>query len=73
MAWWGALVVVEAEVVRERGFCFPAILIRFEIHLLGFHRAPRPFDEQIVVVAPFAVHADADIVSLQLRRSQTLA
>jgi len=31
----GSLVVVETEVVGERGLRLPAILIRFEIHLLG--------------------------------------
>ncbi len=60
-----ALGIVEAEVVTETdpGVC--AILICLQIHLLIFHCPPQPLDEQVVVIAPFPIHADSDSVLLQ--------
>ena len=61
----GALGVVEVEIVPEADSGFPAILVRLEIDLFVLHRPPQPFNEQVIVVAPFAVHADPDAVLLQ--------
>ena len=60
-----ALGVVEAEVVTETDPGFSAILICFQIYLLIFHCPPQPLDEQVVVIAPFSIHADSDSVLLQ--------
>ena len=36
-----------------------------KINMLVFHVSPQPFNTHIVNPAPFAVHADIDIIILQ--------
>jgi len=60
-----ALGVVESEVLTETDPGFPAILIRLQIDLFILHRPPQPLDEQVVGVAPLAVHANLDSMLLQ--------
>jgi len=61
----GTLGVVEAKVVAETDPSLSSTLICFQIHPFVLHFPPQPLDEQVVVIAPFPIHADTDAVLLQ--------
>ncbi len=63
----GTFGVIEAEVVTKANPGFSAILIGLQIYLLIFHRRPEPLDEQVVIVAPFPIHADSDTVLFRIK------
>ena len=56
-------VVVEVQVVAERGAGVADAVVGSQIHLLIFDAAPQPLDEHVVSPGAFAVHADCNAVA----------
>ena len=54
--------IVEVEIAANRCAGLGHAVVGPEIHLLVFHAAPQPLDEDIVSPRTFAVHADRDAV-----------
>jgi len=50
--------VVEREVALQAKERFVRVLVVFQVHFLVLHRAPQPLDEDVIVRAALAVHAD---------------
>src|SRR5450631_3600991 len=61
---WAAA-IVEIEIPPERGARIRHAVVGAQVHLLIFHRAPKPLDEHVVPPRAFAVHADLDLVRRQ--------
>jgi len=57
--------VVELEVVAESFPGLGAVLICFEVDLLIFDTAPKPFDEYVIHPRAPAVHADSNAVVVE--------
>ena len=58
--------IVEGDIVANRVSGFSHCAIGFEVDLIIFDGSPEAFYEYIVSPTPFAIHADTDIVLLEL-------
>ena len=61
----GTLLVKEAEVGLKPLSEISNAVIEVQIDMLVLHRAPEPFDKDVVHPPSFAIHADLDAVGLQ--------
>jgi hypothetical protein len=59
---FGRSFVAKGEVPSQMLARLDEILVRVQVHLLVFHRAPQTLDEDVVTAATLAVHADLDAV-----------
>jgi hypothetical protein len=57
--------VVESEVLPDPNPGVQSILVCLQIHLLVFHCAPQPLNEDVVPIPPLFVHADLDSMLLE--------
>src|SRR5439155_24550982 len=60
-----ALVVEEGEVVADPASRLGYVVVRVQVDLLVFQRAPQSLDEDVVTPAALAVHADLHAAFLE--------
>src|SRR5712672_2426655 len=65
MALMLALLVVEDQPSPDAGLSLGDAAIGVQVDLLVFEAAPQPLDEDVVHVAPLAIHANRDLVPAQ--------
>jgi len=63
----GPFIVVEVEVLTKAASDLSSVLAGVQVYLSVLHRPPQTFDQQVIVVASFAVHADSHPIVLQER------
>ena len=61
----GTLLIKEAEVGLKPLSEISNAVVGVEVDMLVLHRAPEPFDKDVVHPPSFAIHADLDLVGLQ--------
>ena len=61
----GSVLVEETEVGLKSFSQFGNTVVGVQVDVLVLHRAPEPFDKDVVHPSPLAIHADLDLVGLQ--------